>query len=236
MRISPDGPVAFNSKPFAGNGASLYAGAPGGTKAQYRKLRILDGVILKGQGGEFQAGASSVLKTARVAHVSSPTNTLTFAVPTAWHSQTVPIDVRHHQDNVECEVSQPRLITFDSSGVPINVILGTAYLLDQQQRDGGVMRLIIVWQPSTSGVQPNSFTLHRTAGPTSPADIVVSYNGTDRTVEFDTGALNDASAYTFSISCADSVSGATATLLTGISVQADATGPGAPTGGGAQSW
>ncbi len=208
--------VIYTAAPFAGQGVSLYVSI--GTSVQYRDQRLDTGQSL----GEVAA----VPKTTRVASAASPASTIAMAVDAAWYSQTIAVDVRQYKDDVENETSDPRIITLDGSGNSVAEILGTATLLDSEQRDGGIVRIRFVWTPSEDGLQPDTFTAIRTAGPSSPANASVSAGAGRQLIEIDTPVLSDASQYTYKIQAA---SGATTLdVLTGISITADATGPTAP--------
>lgn len=221
--------------PFSGSGASLYLGVGSADAISYRNLRAWP------VGGTFTAGAGSKIggtntqKTARVASVSSPTTTITYAIPSTYWGQTVYLQVRTFASDCENEtILNPQAVTLDGSGNSVNAILGTALLLAQTKLDGGQVRLRFRYVPAVSGIQPTQFRAHRTAGPTSPADATVSYSGYQQIYEIDTPALSDASPYTYTISAENGAT--TSNLLTGISVQADATGPTAPTLLSADAW
>jgi len=230
MRFAPDASTIFNHAPFTGAGVSVYVTS--GSTVLYRKQRMIHGSILRGV--DFDCGAASVLKTARKTFTTSPVSSITTTIsPSATYS----VDIRTFRDDVENETDnyRTRSITLDGSGNDTSTIQGTATLLDYEKRDGGIVRLRMLWEPSADGVQPDTFTAIRTAGPTSPANIAVTVTAGIRTVvEIDTLALSDASAYTYKIQA--SLSAVTADVLTGISVTADATGPAAPTGVTAEAW
>ncbi len=128
-----------------------------------------------------------------------------------------------------------RQLTTDAEGDDTNVILGTATLLNYEQRDGGIVRIRFRWEPSADGVQPDTFTAIRTAGPTSPANAAVTVEpGVPLLIELDTPVLSDASAYMYKIRA--SLASVTADVLTGVSITADATGPAVPSGVTAEAW
>lgn len=230
MRLAPDANTIFNHQPFTGSGVSMYVTA--GSTVQYRNKRLITGSILRGT--EFDCGATSVLKTARETFTASPVSSITTTIAP---SATYAVDIRTFRDDVENESDnyRTRSITVDGSGEDTGTIQGTATLLDYELRDGGIVRLLLLWEPSADGVQPDTFTAIRTAGPTSPANAAVTVDpGVRVIVEIDTPVLSDASAYTYKIQA--SLSAVTADVLTGISVTADATGPTAPTGVTAEEW
>lgn len=230
MRFAPTSRTIFNHQPFTGSGVSLYVTA--GARVQYRNQRLISGSILRGV--EFDCGAASVLKTSRVAFETSPTDSITTTIDP---SDTYTVDIRTFRDNVENESDnyRTRSVTVDGSGDDTNTIQGTATLLDYELRDGGIVRLRFQWEPAADGVQPDTFTAMRTAGPTSPANAAVTVTeGIRLVVEIDTPVLSDASPYTYKIQA--SLLAVTADVLTGISVTADATGPAAPSGVTAEAW
>jgi hypothetical protein len=219
MRLSfRDNLTIHDAAPFTGQGVSLYVTL--GSSVQYRDQRIECGMSL--------GADADVAKTTRIDSVASPATNITFPVDPAWVGQTISVDIRTYKDNVENGSTDFRTITLDGSGDEVPAILGTATLLDSEQRDGGIVRIRFAWQPALDGLQPDTFTAIRTAGPTSPANAAYTVTTTGRQViAIDTPALSDASAYTYKIQAA---SGATTLdVLTGISVTADATGPTAPT-------
>lgn len=225
--------IGFNDRPFAGSGLSLYVTV--GSTVQYRNLRLIDGNWIRG--AVFDFGGTSVLKTARQSYGASPLSSITVATNSAWLSQTISIDVRTFVDDVENESDNYRIqrLTLDGAGADTSTIRGTATLLNYEQRDGGIVRIRFAWEPAADGAQPDTFTLIRTAGPSSPANIAVTVDaGVRLLIEIDTLALSDASAYTYKIQA--SVGAVTADVLTGISVTADATGPDAPSDVTAEAW
>lgn len=230
MRCAPTELTCFSHAPFAGSGVSLYVTA--GATVQYRNLHAITGIICRGTTLAF--GGTSVLKTARVAFENSPTDSITYTIAP---SDTYTVDIRTFRDNVENESDnyRTRTVTVDGSGDDTNTIQGTATLLDYEKRDGGIVRLRFLWEPSADGVQPDTFTAIHTAGPTSPANASVTVDaGVRLLIEIDTPVLSDASPYTYKIQA--SLSAVTADVLTGISVTADATGPAAPSGVTAEAW
>lgn len=234
---------AFNDRPFEGDGVSVYATL--GAAVQYRNLRVLpvsrvrrrrNGTI-KGSGGNHNLAAASVLKTARRTSVANPAATVDYVLPAAFNSQTVTFDVRRYKDDVENQSDNFRTVTVavDSGGDDATGILGTAVLLSQEVRDSGIVRLRLAYNESADGVQPTVFRASRTAGPTSPAAATASYSPGQRLIEIDTPALSDASAYTYKITAENAAGTVTLDVLTGITVNADATGPATPTSGTAEA-
>ncbi len=226
MRFAPTRHTIVVSEPFSGQGVSLYVSI--GNTVQYRKHSMLGSCLLRGSERDI-GGVTTDPKTERVAFELSPVTTITFPEDPAWLSQTISVDIRTFKDGVENETVAPRQITLDGSGDSVSEILGTATLLEVQIRDGGVVRIRFLWEPSLSGIQPTEFRLVRVSGPSSPSAVVyaVTTGTAVATIEIDTAVLLDSSGYVFKITAAN---GATiADVLTGIAVQADATGPSEPT-------
>jgi hypothetical protein len=233
MRFAPGKRTLFNHQPFDGDGESLYVTV--GNVVQYRNLRLIHGQILRGV--EFNCGAASVLKTARVAFDTSPVSSIVVPIDSDWLGETVSIDVRTFRDDVENETDNSRILTMtlDGSGDEVSEIRGTATLLSTEARDGGIVRIRFLWEPAADGTQPDTFTAIRTAGPTSPANATATVDpGVRQLIEIDTPALSDASPYTYKIQA--SLLLVTLDVLTGIIFTADATGPVAPTVATAEAW
>lgn len=250
QRIATPGAL-FNDRPFAGDGASLYVSAADTPAIVYRKMRVVGrgrrrgrSGWIKGTGGVFDIAAASVLKTNRVANVASPdtfTDANVWAIPSSmWadpgETVTYYADVRIHADDVENIISNYSTFEFtiDENGDIVANIKGTATLIETEVRAGGVVRFRFRYDPALDGVQPNQFTLSRTAGPSSPADVSIPYvagGGDDYYLEIDSLALSDASPYTFDIIAEDTITAATLVVIADIQVTADATGPIAPING-----
>jgi len=234
MRLVPTRCIRSH-RPFQGTGASLYigVGTPGAIAYRNNRLWPIGGMFTALGGSKI--GGANTLKTARVASVADPTHAIPYTLPGTLASQTVFAQVRTYKDDCECETNfRPVRIELDGSLADATGIHGTATLLSQEKRDGGIVRLRFVYNASLTGIQPTLFRALRTAGPTSPADATVSYLPKSGPIEIDTPALSDASAYTYTLRAENGAT--TQNLITGLSVQADATGPTAPTSGSAISW
>ena len=230
---------AFNDRPFAGSGASLYATI--GDTVIYRGLRVLSsqrrGKWIKGTGGRHDIAATSVLKTIRVASAASPAESIPYTLPASFASQTVTFDVRQYADDVENTTDNFRTVVkeIDGSLEDGTGILGTAVLLSVEARSGGICRIRFNYYDNAEGVQPTVFRASRTAGPSSPTATSASYTANQRLVEIDTEALLDSSPYTFKITAENTGGTVTEDMIVGITVQADATGPAAPVSGTAEA-
>jgi hypothetical protein len=232
QRVRSDRAV-FNARPFEGQGVSVYATVGGAV--QYRALRTYHGrghvlnprhITVKGK-----AGQPFVRKTSRVASAASPEESLDWTLPAAYLDQAVSFDVRTYRDDVENESTAFRTIAaaIDAGGEDVTGILGTATLLSLEVRAGGIVRIRFVYEESRAGVQPTVFRAMRTAGPSSPASSTASYRTGQRLVEIDTPALLDSAPYTYKVRAENTAGTVTLDVLTGIAVQADASGPAAPT-------
>ena len=225
----------LNHHPFTGEGVSLYATI--GSSVQYRNVRVIGRGRrwVKGTTGVHDIAATSVQKTARRASAADPATSIPYSLPAAMASQTLAVDVRKYRDDVENESDNFRTqrVTLDANRAAVTKIFGTAELLDLEVRAGGVVRLRFVYFESREGVQPTLFRASRTAGPSSPAAATTSYYPGKRLVEIDTPALSDSAPYTYKITAENGAT--TLDVLTGITVQADATGPPAPTTGTASA-
>lgn len=212
----------YSHRPFQTEGVSLYLAAgvsdPGASAIVYRNDRMDLPVSMR---------AFRTSKTNRVAFQAAPTESFTFDV-SAYAGQSLRLQLRTCLDDAECEVSQgTRLLTLNGSGNDVTGVAGSLVLLESEVRAGGDVRLRTRYTPSVSGVQPTSFTASRTAGPTTPSNVTVSYSGGDVYLDFDFTGLSSASAYTFKIFA--TASATDYDMLTGINVTADTTGPTAPT-------
>lgn len=213
----------YGHRPFDGEGASLYLAAgvtdPGQNAIRYRNHRVDLPRTL---------GVLRTSKTNRVSSLAAPDDELTFDA-SAYADMAVRVQVRPYLDDVELEVvTGSKLIILDGDGDDVTGIRGSLVLLDAELRAGGGVILRTRYTPSSSGPQPVSFTASRTAGPTSPTAVTVSYLVDDAFYDFEFSGLSSASAYTFKVSGSD---GTTSTdLLTGIVLTVDDEGPPAPTG------
>ena len=146
--------------------------------------------------------------------------------PASGQTATVTVDCVPFDQFVEARPPSylPARIVIDDAGDRVPQILGTARLIGLECRALGVVNLAIEYVPEPHETHPTQFRLRRTAGPSTPADVVrvLTVNGRTR-FNVKTGALLDTAAYTFELI---GEAGALAkTLLSGITVEADATGP-----------
>lgn len=212
----------FANRPFQTEGVSLYIAAdttdPGAAAIRYRNNR-LDTVT--------SLGTVRTSKTNRVAFQAATSSTMTVGL-SAYAGDAVRLQLRPCLDDVELLVSQgTRLLILNGSGTDVTGVAGSLVLLETQQRAGGDVRIRTRYTPSASGLQPTSFTATRTAGPTTPSNVVVSYSGGDVYLDFDFVGLSAASAYTFKIFATNGANNYD--MLTGITATADNAGPAAPT-------
>jgi hypothetical protein len=219
----------FFHRPFAGStvGAALYASTPGGDQVVYRNRRIFARNAI-GFSSQFPLGGAVVQKTAALAFATSPAM-LSLAVPSAWYSQQLLLNVRTHECDCEDEkLDGERVFAFNGSGVIVQQILGTARLTSSTKLDGGGWQFVFVYVQSSDGVQPAQFVLSRTAGPTTPANVTTNFSASQRTYQLSVNGLTNAGAYTFEISAVNG--GTSAVLLSGINITADSAGPAAVSG------
>lgn len=213
----------FSDKPFASEGYSLYVNA--GDRVQYRNQRLLVGLSL----GPQPAG-----KGARVGTITPGG---TYELPAGFAGEDLVFDVRHFKDHVENLSDNYRTarVSVDGSLDPVDGIRGSASVISQEIIAGGRVRIHVRYFPTRDGVQPDTFRLTRTVGPTTPVDTVLSVTVLRPAVlTFLTAVLSDAAPYTFTLRAEN---GAVAQdLVTGLSVTADATGPTAPSEASAQAW
>lgn len=230
MRIINCQDLVFIHRPFAGSlGASLYVGA-GEVSINYRRNRILDGAdSLLVITGVTNLGAASFPKSQAVGKVTSPTAAINYTLPAGLLNTEVWGQVRTFANDYENEtVFRPRRLTTDGSGNPVGQILGRAKLIEAHVRDSGGMRLRFNWIPNRDGVQPATFSVVKTAGGGTVPTVTVSAVTGQREYSISVPSLSDGVTYTFALHAANGL--VSATLLSGISFTAVASGPGAVTG------
>jgi len=224
--------IPFSGNVIGGNcrhdnalGAGLYLSAAGvddATKIRYRNGRPLAGHVLC-SGVDWNPG-SVFLHDACVAIVASPTTEITHTLPAAYHNATCWAQVRTHSNGVENEtLFRPQRITLDVSGDGSNTIDGSALVTATEKRDGGGLRVRFIYFAADTGLTPATFTLSRTAGPTTPDDVTATYLAGTLEYTIDVAGLQDAGAYTFALKASN---GATEKTLETINFTADAAGPG----------
>lgn len=217
--------IGANSRHDNSLGVSLYVSAAGvddQQQIQYRNFRPMCGHVLPS--GASWDPAVNFLHDAAVSIAVSPTNEISYALPAAYNGTTFWAQVRTHSNGVENEtLFRPQRITVDGSGNGSGTIDGAALILDTQKRDAGGMRVRFIYLPATTGLAPVTFTISRTAGPTSPADVSTSYIDGALEYSIDVDSLQDAGAYTFELKATN---GAAEKVLATVNFTADASGPG----------
>lgn len=218
--------------PFEGEGVSLYANF--GTEVVYtRPMFLCDrGLLPGGDSSRLRSGEEFLPRTERVAFALSPEDSIDFEYPPEWEGETIAVNVRTFKDGIENEDLSVRAIALSEGGEIVESLDGEAEILSIEARDGGIVVIRWRWR-NTGTVTPDTFSLIRTDGPTTPDPIVLDDSG-DGEYEYETLELEDSAPYTFKIQAAGGM--LTADVLTGIAVQADASGPIAPTGGSAVAW
>ena len=228
--IEASGNIIHAGAPFSGQGFAIY-GALESTGLRYRKLRMVgDGVSWNSLDSDFP-GSGSVPKTAALATVSHPTTSGTPTLPAAWNGSNVVLDARHFKDHIENESDAPQVVSLDVGGDGTNTIQGAASFVGVDVFAAGKVQIKFKWTPSTQGIQPSSFVAAATAGPDSPGDVTVTFAGAlvVKLVTITISGLSDASSYTYKITAKNGA--VESDVLTGLTVDADATGPPVPTAG-----
>lgn len=211
---------------YQGAGVSIYAAL--GSTIVHRRPRIFASVPLRlGDPADYQDFPG----TERVASVSDPATSDNYTLPAAWLpgpglTAQVAFDIRRFENDIELPVpGGVQTITIDENGDPVQFLDGSAELLSTTLLEAGGVRFRVRFLPSESGIDPEELKMTRTSGPTTPADETVSFVSGTYTYEITFTSLSDASPYEFSL-IAEALSGSiTKTLLTGISVTVDSTGP-----------
>lgn len=212
----------YGHQPFAGQGTSVYlaSGAtdPGADAIPYRRMRIDVPRYL---------GTLRTSKTARVASADAPATAVELDV-SALAGLALRVQARPYRDNVELRViGGSRLLSIDGGGEDATGVQGLMTLLEVQLRAGGDVRIRTVYRRSLSGAVPTLLTAARTAGPTTPENVALTFDPDEPYYDFDFVGLS-AGTYTFRVfATSDSVD---TDLLTGISASPDVSGPPAPTG------
>lgn len=214
------GHILSADRPFQGQGVSVYAGEG---QPRYRKVRTV------GRRLTPLRTAFTGSKTARIASEAATAGpvSLDATLPAELIDvANVAIDVRHYRNDAENDSSAPQIVSVDSGGDGEDVIDGRAILIDPiEYRTGGSVRLRFRYEHFRG--TPARFRLERLSGPTSPADVTVTYFGPDL-YEADFSSLS-AGTYTFALSIENTGATVTTTLIAPITVVPDATGPDAPT-------
>jgi hypothetical protein len=210
----------LGDRPFVETGVSLYVTL--GDAVRYRRARV--GSRRSPICGGDRSNYDHWPKTLRREFVSSPDDSISFSLPETLIEATVIVDVRRCESGIENDSTGFRTLslTIDDDGHGVPNISGSATALAPVVLAGGIVRLRFVWVAGLGGVVPTQFRAVRTAGPTSPADVVQPYAG-GTLVEIETIALLDSAPYEFQIVAENA--GVSAIVLAGYAVQADASGP-----------
>jgi hypothetical protein len=215
-------PAIINDKAFSGTGESIYVNT--GTTVKHRRIRVSNRKAIR---TDASLPTRLTLRNKKVTSGTSTTVNIASLVPGSG-TQQIAVDVRPYASNIELITDQNgiRVITINSSGDGTDTIQGTATIISKTKYAGGIVRVKFRYTPSAQGVQPISFRLTRTAGPSSPTSTSVFYVSGQGLYEISTNILLDSSAYTFKLEgVRNSI---TKDLVTGISITADATAPSAP--------
>ena len=222
--------IGLRNRFTGGPGVSLYLGPPGvddASRITYRRRRFLNrqhfvGLDAWTGGGEF------FLHDSIVAQVTCPTEEITYTLPAEYTSTTFWAQLRTFEGGLENpSIYGAQRISVDSDQEQSNTIDGSAFVTAIQKRDAGGLRVRFEWLPAITGIQPTQFTLTRTAGPTSPADVTVAVSSVPTAYQIDVASLTDAGAYTFNLVAEN---GAVTKTLAVVNFTADAAGPSSVTG------
>jgi hypothetical protein len=214
----------LTDNPYSGQGANAYV------NGRYRNYRILTSRPQLRQGAEFPVGDATIPKdSASVGSATGVPEDVVMISPdlSAYSNSTIEVDVRHYKDDVECESIHSKKVSIDVSGDIESKIRGSYSLIDTNIRAGGIVRVKFLFAASLNGVSPETFSISRTAGPTSPTDVSVDYEGSG-VYEIETVALDDSSPYTFDILAINTTESVSRTLGP-VTFTADDTGPAAAT-------
>jgi len=223
-------PIVPAKNGFEGSlGVAMYVGAAGvddPKQIEYRRIRTFgSGVGWFVVSGDWAPGTNAFLGDVVVSRVTSPTETITYSLPAAYSGQTFWVQLRTYKDGIEHQTLwRPQRVTVDATPDSSDTIDGTGRITAIQKRDAGGLRVEFEYYAALTGIQPTEFELSRTAGPTSPTAVTVSYVAGTLQYTLDVASLQDAGAYTFALKAKN---GSTEKSLGSISFTADATGPGA---------
>ena len=223
MRIATRKPPILVHRPFQGQGVSAYAGAS--LPLVYRRMKSLRGKPFCRGGANYPIGSTNIAKSNRL---GSDSGTASDDVSvdldlSSYAPGTVYVDLRHYRDDLEWDGEHAQKIVLDDDGNIVSGFHSVAIFMGWVARVGGIVRFSFQYVGSDSGLQPATFELVRTAGPTSPDAVSVTASGS-RVYTIDSEALADSAVYTFTIDAVDESSNRQ-TLLTITNVQADASGP-----------
>lgn len=208
-----------------GPGVSLYIGPPGVDDPEqivFRKRRLLNGLswfplLSWTGGGEF------FLHDSIVAQVTCPTEEITYSLPATYDDVTFWVQVRTFEGGLENQsIYRSQRVTVDADQNGSSTIDGTAIITGVIKLDDGGLRVQWLWLPAVTGIQPTTFVIRQTSGPTVLSDVETSVD-TDIVInEADVVGLQDAGLYGFNLLA---VTGASSRTLASVSFTADATGP-----------
>ncbi len=235
MRLLGGKTVLTNSRFAGGYGVAVYASPPDASspdRIRYRDTRLLtEGRRLMCTGWDF--GADNVLRAApALAVVKAPTQPV-ITLGEDYFGKDVWVQVRPHRDGIELPVLQgATLLAVDDEGAVTPTLAGRGVVWQILRLAGGGVRFAWDWFHEP-GPQPAKFVLTCVDGPTSPADVEVTFRSNQRTFYAAVSGLEDGETYTFNV-VAENVDGSITKLVpdlsgeTDLMVVPDATGPGAP--------
>lgn len=220
--------VPVRNRLEGGYGVALYLGPPGvddPARITYRNIRCLGQHPFIPIGTVWDPGGDYFIRETAVAVVKSPTTQISVALDATYTSVTFWCQIRTHQDSIENETIWRQIrVSVDASQDGDETIDGTALIIATQKLDGGGLRLKWLYLPATTGLQPVSFALTPTSGPTTPDDATATYQNGRLDYSVDVTGLTDAGAYGWNL---NAINGSVTTTLTTVTFTADGSGPGA---------
>lgn len=209
-----------------GPGVSLYLGPAGVDDAEkivFRKRRFLNGQVWFPLTTNWNGGQEYFLHDSIVAQVDCPASEITYTLPASYDDVTFWLQLRTFESGLENQsIYRPQRVTVDGDQNGSSTIDGTAIITGVIKLDDGGMRLQWLWLPAVTGIQPTTFVIRQTSGPTVVSDVETTVD-TDIVVnEADVSSLQDAGLYGFNLLA---VNGATSQTLASVTFTADATGP-----------
>lgn len=233
MRFLGATPVQINSPFSGGYGAAVYASQPNASGPEL--IRYRDSVYWPRSGRVLQTsgrfGAATISRARPALQIVKAPAQPAVTLPVEYAGATAWINVRPHRDGIELPTVQGALlVTIDSDGDLTPTIDGRGTVWSIELLAGGGVRFN--WDWSSGLNEPDSFTVRRVSGPTSPASVSVSIEQDRRTYSATFDELEEAE-YVFEIVAIRSGFGelllSDRTGETQLSVTPDATGPDAVT-------
>lgn len=206
--------LLLTERPFQGVlGAKLYVGTDGPESILFRPARAFN--------PQHPPLVTDTTRDVSVATTTTPP--LEYTLPDDLVGEDVWYQVRTYAADYENDtLYRPRQLSTDEDGDGDDRVYGTATVVGLEKRDEGGLRITFAWRPARDGVQPETFTVVKTSGTGTIADVEVSVAGAGEYTADVVGLTNEV-AYTFRI---DAENGAVVTtLVSGIAFTGDDEGP-----------